>query len=933
MSLLCGLILVWAVPAALAVPSALSASSGLTVSPPLTSATDFITGLPSCGPGPVGLIDDGTSFFVADFCTASTYKFSASTGGSASGVTAVQNGFTHGLAKSGNAYFGVATIFQNVTAPGVYTFDPVSLARGGVSIPAPCGGDIRGLAADPKGPDLFLTGACGVFEIHDPLGQASITTISGDNADGVAVSSDGSRLWLAVDSARVVERDRATGALLATIATGHNPDGIAIASGSAPAGVANNIFVNDNDGTILRIDPDSGNTFSIVGTGGTRGDFVTTGPDGYLYVTQTDSVVKITPNFFESGQRWVGPTSTCNRVGQMVTYDSLGYDKWNLHYGISKCEGLIISDVSLNSRLMAERMNLPYLDLQTCTGQSPGVPSSVSNCGLNIFRHIALQPGGAEPQADPSAFTDVQLVSPGGRPEVFYSDSPPSSPCNGNSLCKHVNIQAKYRISLSPPTGTDSDQYLTVTERYEFYQDFKESHEPPALACEPSQEKIAGILGPLPDCGRWKPVVFYQYHMGASKQILVSLNAAERLHYTPDSLALRGSTFIRDCDGVAPQGGCHGNGTPIGAQFEVFHDPVSGSELNPLPHETVVRAVQATDSGTVGNQPGRYDNIHLTPKSEVGPPSPPPGCPECAHMHWRWGADLTSRPEFGNGKPLLGDGEPAAGPTNARQQLDVAAVAYHSEELSPRNFMDLVKGANSNQLDMHQSTSTAFTGGSTQGSETLNYPAAGCYAASALRSWGQCGQVVWLSATAIAQNVNAAGVGDEDNDTFFSFGGFFCGTCSDGQYADFLGLKPKYSPNQNRLTDMRQGKHLKIAFGNLSGPLPSGVDTQLFDILPKGMTSITVKIDQVQSSQFSHQLVSCTNSVLGSGQTLVACDIKQPTSSNDLPPPCVGIACITVEGNLSTTAGNYENVVHAVWTNPSGLIAGNLRQIDPIVVH
>lgn len=634
---------------------------------------------------------------------------------------------------------------------------------------------------------------------------------------------------------------------------------------------------------------------------------------------------------------------TCNEAGQMVSNSSLSYDQWNLEYGISKCEGLVISNVGLGSRLMAERMSLPYLDLQTCTGQS-GAPHSVSDCATSVLRHIALRPSGYEPQTDPTAFTRVQLVSPSGSPEVFYSAAPKTAPCNGNRLCDHVNIQAQYQISLSPPTNTIADQYLLVTQRYEFYRDFKEANNPKALACEPSQEGPS--LGPLSDCGRWKPVVFYQYHRGNSNQILVSLNAAERLHYTPDSLALRGSTFIRDCEPGAPEVGCHGTGTVLGAKLEVFHDPLTGAEENPIPHETVIRAVQATDAGVVGNKAGRYDNVHLTPKSDVGLPIPPPGCPECAHMHWRWGGNLSSNATFGSGKPLLGDAEPGALPANSRQQLDVALVAYHSEELSPRNFMDdLVVGANRNQLDMHQSTPTAFSGGASQGTETLNYPPGSCYKADDLRSWGQCGQVVWLSATSFALNVNASGVGDEDSDTFFAFGGFFCATCSDGQYSDFLGFKPHYSPGQNALGNMSRGQQLRIAFGPLPGQLPSGVTTQLFDVLPAGMTNITVKINQVSSSQFSQNLISCSQSVLSSGQTEVNCQIKQPSSPNGLPPPCTNNtngnfdgnttagACIVISGNVATSPGDYENLVHVVWTDPSVLVAGNLRQIAKITVH
>ncbi len=81
---------------------------------------------------------------------------------------------------------------------------------------------------------------------------------------------------------------------------GRGVDGMAIAQSTAPGGVANNVFVNDNDGTIVRIDTNNGNAVSVVASGGSRGDFATVGPDGCFYVTQTDKVVKLAPCFFQS---------------------------------------------------------------------------------------------------------------------------------------------------------------------------------------------------------------------------------------------------------------------------------------------------------------------------------------------------------------------------------------------------------------------------------------------------------------------------------------------------------------------------------------------------------------------------------------------------------------------------------------------------------
>jgi len=61
---------------------------------------------------------------------------------------------------------------------------------------------------------------------------------------------------------------------------GHGPDGIAVVRGGLDVGgldLSNNLFVNGNDGTVLRIDTNHGNGVTVVAGGGLRGDFITVG--------------------------------------------------------------------------------------------------------------------------------------------------------------------------------------------------------------------------------------------------------------------------------------------------------------------------------------------------------------------------------------------------------------------------------------------------------------------------------------------------------------------------------------------------------------------------------------------------------------------------------------------------------------------------------
>ena len=53
---------------------------------------------------------------------------------------------------------------------------------------------------------------------------------------------------------------------------------------------------------------------------------------------------------------------------------------------------------------------------------------------------------------------------------------------------------------------------------------------------------------------------------------------------------------------------------------------------------------------------GIWDNYHQTYQSMVQEPTfvpPEPGCPECVHVHWRWG-EFAANPIFGGG-PAFGD--------------------------------------------------------------------------------------------------------------------------------------------------------------------------------------------------------------------------------------------------------------------------------------
>jgi len=371
---------------------------------------------------------------------------------------------------------------------------------------------------------------------------------------------------------------------------------------------------------------------------------------------------------------------------------------WDVSGAVSSDRGLVISGVVLNEtrlgrRQLADDMSLIYLKVSTTLA-----PSS---------RRITLRPAAVELGADGSFIASSVLVA---GPIV---DSIPPDPATG--FPGILIVAARYRIDLSPdPSGTTS--WLEVVQRYEFHQEMSDTT-PGFPACEPSQESPLH-LRPL-NCARWKPIVEFRFHPGAGDQLL-SINAVQRLHFLPDSRTVRATTLGFDCDqgAVSPAGDtCQ---PPFLNLLALYKDQ------NPIQNEAVVSAIKQ-------NKAGDYDNLHLTRNSQVGLPFPPPGCPECVHMHWRWGKVASGfNPIFGRGQPLLFPGTVAPAPDRrSDQSLDVALVANHPGEESPPDFRDLVQGL----------PASGFGGGS----EALVDP------------------VVFLSATAM----------DETADAFFAFGGFF----------------------------------------------------------------------------------------------------------------------------------------------------------------
>jgi sugar lactone lactonase YvrE len=285
--------------AMLAAPTAASAYRAA----PGYQAGDYATSFPTatcCAWGPIGVAFDASdNLYVASNADGHIYRFQPG-GGAASPDTRLTGtpipGDIKGLAigRDGRVYLA------RYDAGDVVEVDP---ATGGVLRTVATG--IRcalGLAVDPISGDLFASqGSCGmaIWRVSGFAegGEGSARPYSGPlpDVDGLTFAPDGT--LYAASAGHVVKidgTDKPTAGASRSVTAVPHADGVAI--GLAAAGDEPFLVANGTDGNVTRVDfSKSPAEKTPVLTEGTRGDFVAVDSRGCLYVTQTSTVVRITP--------------------------------------------------------------------------------------------------------------------------------------------------------------------------------------------------------------------------------------------------------------------------------------------------------------------------------------------------------------------------------------------------------------------------------------------------------------------------------------------------------------------------------------------------------------------------------------------------------------------------------------------------------------
>ena len=147
-----------------------------------------------------------------------------------------------------------------------------------------------GTATNPITGHIYVSGSGGIYDV-DPITKTTNLIISG-SFDGVTVSPDGKTRYIASGSNILNYSTGVNGApavaLQATYAIGDSVDGTALGTGN----LAGDLFINTNSGNLWKYDTVT-STLTQFASGGSRGDFVTVGPSGALYITQTDSILSL----------------------------------------------------------------------------------------------------------------------------------------------------------------------------------------------------------------------------------------------------------------------------------------------------------------------------------------------------------------------------------------------------------------------------------------------------------------------------------------------------------------------------------------------------------------------------------------------------------------------------------------------------------------
>jgi hypothetical protein len=346
--------------------------------------------------------------------------------------------------------------------------------------------------------------------------------------------------------------------------------------------------------------------------------------------------------FSPAGVPPIPPATACampTLTNLPTTLPKLEGNEWSADVSVSAADGLVVENVKLGPRYMANRISVPYFKIKTSAlEETRGELKPASDDSTARSRLVGFRTGLGNP-----AF-----------------------------------VEATYAIDRIP---AGSDNCLAITQRYEFWD------EEPHGGCEPSKFVSAPFKARPLACNRWKPIVHYEFT--SSSDTLTTLNVPQRLYFRDENREPNYGAIFIDED----RRPLHG---PPGNPCEIIVDRLD------LRDEIKFMAVKQ-------GQKGEWDNYHQSFEPGItgrGPTSCPvagPGCPECVHIHWRWGRAAECPPDDKNCVtfPDLNNGMPRV-PAGSPQDVEVAVVAQHDGEQHPNDFHEIAPQPGQKPESLHK---------------------------------------------------------------------------------------------------------------------------------------------------------------------------------------------------------------------------------------
>jgi sugar lactone lactonase YvrE len=261
------------------------------------AVNNFATGFASAhGTGPVGIAFDGAGdLFTVD--RQHLYRFGPDGGAASAHVVSTPSGRVTGMAFSRTGQLFAAR-WVSGRSGDIVQLDPgdgsiVRTVVSGLQCPT-------GLAVDPRSGDLFVSEVYCADQVVRVSGGEATPYVTGVHADGLAFAPDGTLYMAHAPDAdgntisMVTGTDSAHPGTRTGIAAVDDADGIALAADDSVASGPAFLVANARGGAIVRVELDGSHATRDLVQGGTRGDFVAAGPDGCLYATQTDTILKVT---------------------------------------------------------------------------------------------------------------------------------------------------------------------------------------------------------------------------------------------------------------------------------------------------------------------------------------------------------------------------------------------------------------------------------------------------------------------------------------------------------------------------------------------------------------------------------------------------------------------------------------------------------------